>query len=148
MWEISSKFLKTEILDQNSLVAEGYDYERTQLEATPVYTLTPSVNESDYVTTTENRRVYAFMLRLFVERQSGSDEEKTAEDAMRELVDSVLDDLDKNHRLSGMDTKTGYQYLYMEAAPSVWGYAGRESEYRVAEIIIRLHFDIDVNVVT
>lgn len=148
MWEIASKYIKEQILDQNDKVANGYDYEAVQLDASPVYTLTPSVNESDYVTTTENRRVYAFMLRLFVERQSGATEEYTAEAAMRELVDEVLDDLDKNHRLSGMDTKPGYCYLYMEAAPSVWGYAGREAEYRMAEVVIRLHFDIDVNVIS
>lgn len=148
MWDITSKFLKEEVLDANSLIDIAYTYEAADLTGTPAATLTPSFNENEYTTTTENGRVYAFVLRLFAERQSGKENEDEAEQAMRELVDDVLDDLDKNHRMSGMGSKPGYTFLFMEAAPSVWGYAGRENEYRFAEIIIRIHFAIDVNLVT
>ncbi len=148
MWNILSDYIKKNILETNTKIQSVYNYEATQFDGTPTATLTPSGNESDYVTTTENGRVYAFMLRLYVERKSGADDEYNAEAAMRDLSDDVLDDLDKNHRLSGLTAKTGYCFLFMEAAPSIWGYAGAENNFRIAEVIIRVHFDIDVNLIT
>ena len=144
MWDKLTTKLK-DILQANDLITNTYTFEASELSGTPIATLTPSFNENDYTTTTENTRVYAFMLRLYVSRPSGEDEEYQSEMAMKELVDSVLDDLDKNHRLSGLETKTGYTFLFLEATPSIWGYAGRENEYRVAEIIIRSHFAVDIN---
>ena len=144
MWDKLTTKLK-DILQANILISNTYTFEASELSGTPIATLTPSFNENDYTTTTENTRVYAFMLRLYVSRPSGEDEEYQSEMAMKELVDSVLDDLDKNHRLSGLETKTGYTFLFLEATPSIWGYAGRENEYRVAEIIIRSHFAVDIN---
>lgn len=146
MWDKTSKALK-DILDANSLLDNVYNYEASQLDGSPVATLTPSANENDYVTTVENRRVYAFLVRLYVRRDSGKDNEYNTEAAMRELVDDVLDDFDKNHRLSAIESKTGYTYLFMEAAPSTWGYVGRDNEYRVAEINLRIHFDVDVTAI-
>jgi len=147
MWDKLTKKLKS-ILEANDLITNTYTFEASELSGTPIATLTPSSNENDYATTTENTRVYAYMLRLYVDRPSGEDEEYKSEMAMKGLVDSVLDDLDKNHRLSGLGTKTGYTFLLLEATPSVWGYAGRENEYRVAEIIIRSHFAVDINQIT
>jgi len=147
MWDKLTEKLKS-ILETNVLIQNTYTYEASDISGTPVATITPSANESDYTTTTENTRIYAYMLRLYVDRKSGADNEYQSEMAMKELVDSVLDDLDKNHRLSGLSTKTGYTYLFLEASPSVWGYAGRENEYRVAEIIIRSHFSVDINQIT
>lgn len=136
------------ILKANTLLSNSYNFEPAEIDADPVATLTPSSNDNDYATTTENRRTYAFNLRLFKTRFTGENAEARTEAAMRELVDSVLDDLDKNHRLSALETKAGYTYLLMEAAPSQWGYAGKENMYRVAEIIVRVHFAVDVNVIT
>ena len=147
MWDLLSVAIKT-ILEANDLISNTYTYEASDISGTPIATLTPSANESDYATTVENTRVYAFMLRLYVDRKSGEDNEAVAEEAMRELVDSVLDDLDKNHRLNALGTKAGHTFLFLEAAPSLWGYAGRENEYRVAEIIVRSHVCIDVNVIS
>ncbi len=147
MWEILTTAIKT-ILEANTLLQNTYTYEASDLSGTPCATLTPSANENDYHSTTENARVYAFMLRLYVDRPSGEDEEFQSEEAMKDLVDSVLDDLDKNHRLNALGSKTGYTFCFLEATPSIWGYAGRENEYRVAEIIVRSHFIVDVNQIT
>jgi len=144
MWEILTTKLK-DILEANSLIQNTYSYEASDLSGTPVATLTPSANESDYATTTENTRIYAFMLRLYIGRLSGADAEQKSEEAMRQLVDDVLDDFDKSHRLIGLGSKTGYTFLFLEASPSLWGYVGRDNETRVAEIIIRSHFAVDIN---
>lgn len=126
-----------------------YNFEASNIEGSPALTLTPSANESEYSSTTENRRVYAFVVRLYVDRpSSGNAAEQTAEKTMRDLVDTVLDRLDVNHQLSNIAAQSGYSFLFMEATPSRWGYAGRENIMRVAEINVRLHFDVDVTVIS
>lgn len=136
------------LLKANSLLQSCYNYEASKLEGFPALTLTPSSNENEYATTTENRRVYAFVIRLYVERGSDPTGENSCENTMRELVDTVLDDLDKNHSDLVIDSETGYTFLMMRAAPSQWGYAGRENEMRVAEIRVQLHYDIDTTLIT
>lgn len=135
------------LLQSLTKIQNFYNFEATNLEGFPALTLTPSANENAYATSTENRRVYAFVIRLYVERGSGNDAERQAERTLREMVDNVLDRLDKNYGLSGVtiESQTGYTFLFMEAIPSRWGYAGRENQMRVAEINVRLHFDIDIN---
>lgn len=127
-----------------------YNFEATNLEGFPALTLTPSANSNEYSTTTENRRSYAFVIRLWVERGKDANDERQAELTMRDLVDTVLDRLDKNYYLTDvtLETQTGYTFLFMSATPSQWGYAGRENEMRVAEIRFQLHFDIDTSLIT
>lgn len=147
MWEkLSTKLIS--IITANTKLTAVYPAEVSDLSGSPVATLTPSSNDADYDTTTENRRVYAFNLRLYAIRKSGNAEELITESAMRELVDTILNNLDSQHRLTGLDTQAGYTYLLMEAVPTRWGYTGRENGYRVAELTIRVHFHIDVNVVS
>ena len=134
------------ILVANTLIQNVYDFEKADSIGTPFATVTPSANESDYHSTTENARTYAFNIRLFVER-TGKTTPETADTAMRALCDSVLDDLDKNYTLTGTTTKTGYTLLFMRATPSQWGYAGREMEYRVAEIKVQVVVIVDVNAI-
>ena len=131
----------------NTLIQSSYQYEASALDGFPALTLTPSANESDYSTTTENRRVYAFMIRLYVERGSDATAESTCEKTMRKLVDTVLDTIDKNYRTISIDSQTGYTFLFMHAAPSQWGYSGRENQMRVAEIRVRLEFDVDTTMI-
>jgi len=135
------------ILDANTLLQTSYSYERADPTGTPFATITPSANESDYNTTTENKRTYAFLIRLFTER-AGQTQPEDAENAMRTLVDSVLNDLDSNYTLSGMTVPTGYTFHLMRAAPSAWGYTGvGENEYRVAEIKVQCVVSVDVTLI-
>ena len=144
MWAELKAKLKS-ILEANDLIQEVFDWEVGEFTGDPACTLTPSANESDYETTTENRRVYAFMIRLFVDR--GSRKDQDAEQVMIGLVDSVIDDFDKDYTLSGITQPTGYTMLFVEALPASWGYVGRENAYRVAEITVRCHIDVDVNLI-
>ncbi len=147
MWEKLNTKLKA-ILEANTLINKVYDYEASELEGTPTATITASTNVNRYHSTTENRRRYAFDVRLYMDRPTGSTEEDNTETAMRELVDSVINGFDTAHRLSGLETQAGYLFLFMRAVPSRWGYAGRESEYRVAELELEIEFDVDVNVIS
>lgn len=125
-----------------------YDYEASNFEGYPALTLTPANNESAYSTTTENRRVYAFTARIYVQRGSDAATLAESENTMRELVDSVLDAIDKRYSSLSIASQTGYTFLFMHAAPSQWGYAGGANELRVAEVLIKVEFDIDVNLIS
>jgi hypothetical protein len=123
-----------------------YPYERADADGTPFATITPSSNENAYETTSENHRIYAFTARFFVERK-GQSNDAGCETTTRALVDKVLNLVDRNWGLNGVTVPIGYTLLFMEAAPSAWGYVGREMEYRVAEVKIKIHFSIDVNLI-
>lgn len=136
------------LIQATDLVANVYDFEASDLSGTPIATITPSGNESSYDTTIHNRRRYGFMVRLFVERGSGNANEKNAEDAMKELCDKMLNVFDANHQLPDLVSQDGYTFLFMHATPSRWGYAGRENNYRVAEINLIVDFQVDVETVS
>lgn len=147
MWENLVSKIKT-ILQANTLLVSGevYDWEAEEFKGDPAVTITSSANTSDYATTTENERVFALTIRLFVDRTKRGGQE--AERVTREIVSSILDDFDKNYTLAGLTVPTGYAMLYLEAANSNWGYFERECVYRVAEITLRAHFDVDVNLIS
>ena len=91
MIEKLTQYIKS-VLEANALIQAVYPYERANSDGTPFATITVSGNENDYKSTTENSRTYSFLIRLFVER-GGQTEPEDCEATMRELVDTVLDDL-------------------------------------------------------
>lgn len=118
-------------------VAMVFDHEPQIGDVTqdPFAAVIPSGNESDYISTSENRRTYAFLIRLFVERnQRGADQ---AESVLEDLVDTLLDDFDQDFTLGGIA-------LLVRAAPSRWGYVLGDREYRTAEITIQVITDFQV----
>lgn len=138
-----------EILQANDLIQEAYNFEAQKFDGDPVAMVTPSGNESDYSTTNLNERIYAYSLKLFVSRTARQgDSDKEADRVLRNLVDSVLDDIDKDFIFSGLVVPTGYCMINVFAIPSQWGYAGAEDEYRVAEIVVRCRVSVDVTLIT
>lgn len=134
----------TSILRANSLISIVYNFEEGVFTGDPVAVVTPSSHESDYNTTEENVRIYAFVIRLFVRRSKP----RTPEDSdriLRELVSSVIDDFDKDYTFTGIDVPTGYTFINTFAMPSIWGYSGREDEYRVAEVTVRCRVSVDLS---
>jgi len=139
------------ILEANTLIGEVFSFEVEEFKNDPTCTVTPSENSSDYNTTEENVRIYAFNVRLFVNRTvlvSGKDTKYEADRKMRNLVDSVMDDFDKQYYLSGIVNPTGYTFINLFATPSMWGYAGRESEFRFCEIKLQCRVSVDLNAIS
>jgi len=151
MWETLIKKLES-IIDANDFIQETFIFEAEKFEGSPSVTITPSSNSSEYSSLEENERIYAFNIRIYINRTkapSGTDVEYWCDERMREIVDSVLDDLDKSYLLDDVDFSglTGYTFMNLFAIPSVWGYAEREDEFRVAEINVRARVMIDVNTI-
>ena len=146
-----------DILDANSLIQEVFKYEVEQFTGDPAAVIIPSSNESDYNTTQENVRIYAYTVRLFVNRNPKIRTKEKTDEVLMNLVDSVIDDFDKYYTLSatgtdgssipggGIVNETGYTFINVFAVPSLWGYTEREDEYRVAEISVRCRVSVDLS---
>jgi len=145
MWVELNQKIK-EILIANTALADVYDHEAEEMKGDPVALITASGNESDYYTTTENARIYAFNIRLLVDRTARDDHE--AERVLRELVDTVIDDFDKNYTLTGITNQTGKTFMNLEALPSDWGYIEGQVVYRFADITVRCKVLVDVNLIS
>lgn len=153
MWENFKEKIRA-LLAANTLIQQIYDFEAAEFSGDPACTIVPSANESDYRTTTHNRRIYAFTIRLWVKRTDPPRTDAEAEAVLTDLVDTVLDDFDRYYTLgsgspgSALSLPVGYTMIKVEALPAQWGYAERETLYRVAEINIRCHVDVDVTLIT
>lgn len=152
MWQNLKKKLKA-MIAANTNLQEVYDYEVEEFGGDPCATLVPSSNESDYRTTSSNRRVYAFNLTLWVKRGGQYRNDSQAENVLTDLVDQVLDYFDKYYTLGGasagtLTLPTGYTVIMVEATPSQWVYSNRETLYRGAEIKIRVHVDVNVTLIS
>lgn len=140
----------TDILKANTLIQEVYNYEAEQFGGDPVAIVSPSNNESAYSSNQNNHRVYAFNIKLFVVRNSEAVNRKPidADRILRNLIDSIIDDFDKDYTFANLTTPLGYTMINVFAVPSQWGYAGREDEYRVAEILLRCRVAVDVTAIS
>lgn len=136
----------TTLLTETGKFQEIYPYEVEEFKGSPSCTITPSELSGDYQTNESNVRIYAYHVRLYVNRTVNSKVE--ADRIMRNLVDAVLDHLDKNYLMSGIDEPSGYTFINLFAVPSSWGYAGREDEYRAAEITVRCRVAVTLNQIT
>lgn len=150
MWTVLLNKI-VDILEANTLLKEVFSYDVEEFKGDPSCTVTPSENSSDYNTTEENIRIYAFTIRLFVNRTvivSGKDTKTETDRKMRNLVDSVLDDFDRQYSLTGLVCPTGYTFINLFATPSIWGYVGKESEFRACEINLRCRVSVDLSSIT
>ncbi len=132
----------TSILNANTLIQEWYNFEVGELNGDPAAIVVPDDNDASYSTFSSNERNYAFSLKLLVSRSGRT--LKETDKVMRDLVDSVLDDFDKDYYFSGLSTPIGYTMINVFATPSKWGYSGRDDEYRIAEIMLKCRVDVDV----
>ena len=144
MFQLILEKLKA-ILKANTLLSDVYAYEKIETDSDPFAVIVPSANDSSYQTTEENVRTYAFKIMVFVSRKLRS--EQQADEVAMELIDSIMDDIDKDYDFStiGIPQKTGYTFLQIFAVPSAWGYAAPEDEYRVATIECKALVSIDLN---
>ena len=149
MWQNLRKKIVA-ILNANDLIQDVYDYEATEFGADPCATVVASANESDYRTTINNTRIYAFKVQLWVKRAGVNRDDQKAENVLMDLVDTVLDNFDQYYTLgtgspgAALVLPAGYTMIKLEALPSAWVYMDRETLYRGAEITLRVHMDVDV----
>lgn len=114
--------------DADFVYGNVFDYEpEIQLvDKDPFAVVTGSDNESDFANTIENKRLYEFSIKVFVERASRGDQ--NAEILTTSIVDRLIDTFDQSGTLSVNGV------LLVKPSPSAWSYIMADKEYRVAEI--------------
>ncbi len=138
-----------DILNSNKAdnkLQEIYRWEADRFNGSPACTITPSENVSDYNTTETNIRIYAFVIRVYVNIKKH--DASNAERILRESISKILDDFDKDYLFDGLVVPTGYTMVNTFAMPSAWGYAEREDIYRVGEVTLRARVAVNLNQVS
>ena len=145
-WQTIRPQIKT-LLDSISSIQAVSGTPEIQFSGYPAAYVIPSDNEAEYETTTENVRVYAFIVRLFDETKGGT--VGTAMVALEKVVDAVLDAVDKEDLKSSSDRTvavslpTGYTFLNIFAVPGLWAELPDE-QLLMVELTIRVRVSRDV----
>ncbi len=137
------------LLETISTIQEVSGTPMAQFSGYPACYVVPSENESDYETTSENIRTYAFAVRVFYEtRDTGVADALTA---LESLVDTILDTFDKEDlkgsttRIVGKNLTSGYTFLNIFAHPVTWGEILDENLI-MAELVVKIRISIDLTV--
>ena len=121
-----------EVKDEPGLKLSGY----------PGAIIYPSEDESDYETTTENLRIYVFVVDLFYEIQSGG--LANAIDALYDLADDVMDAFDQDQILSGISLPTRYTMIGIEPTSGAWGQVP-DTKLIAKTIKLRIKISVDIS---
>jgi len=117
-------------VDELAKVQKTYGYDPSTIEGIPAVVVSPSDNEADYGSTSQDRLVFVFKLRAYYTIAKETEAE-TAETALEEVVDEILTEFKERNVLGSVCD-------WVEPAPSVWEYETRgEAVYRVAEVTLR-----------
>jgi hypothetical protein len=116
----------------------AYPTDRSTFSGFPAAVVSPSENEADYSSTADDRRVYAFKVRVYYPIKNESDYE-TAESAMEDALDEMLDAFTERGVL-------GSACEWVKPVPSVWVYEERgEAIYRMAELTLKCIKYVPIN---
>lgn len=109
----------------------------------PVVFISPANMDGEFSSTSENSRVYAFLLRIwfplgqdFPNPPQTGDREEYAEDVIATVIDEIINAVDTDFTLSDPDPTV----LYVNASDVEWGYADYEGgEARAAQLSLRVY---------
>lgn len=125
--------LRTAIIDklngaEVTKVAVAYRTDRSELSSFPAAIVTPSDKQADFHSSNQDRRVYAFIVRVYYPFVLGQDE---ADIALEVALDELEEVFNERETL-------GDSCLWVQPVPSSWGYLERDKNYyRVAELVLR-----------
>ena len=111
-------------------IQAAYSTDRSTFSGFPAAVVSPSENEADYSSTADDRRVYAFKIRVYYPIKEEADYE-AAESALEDALDEML---------AAFSTRgvLGSACEWVKPVPSVWQYEERgEAIYRMAELTLR-----------
>lgn len=118
------------INDDLTKIQVAYRSPRSTFSGFPAAVVEPSDNEADYSSTADDKRTYAFKIRVYYPIKDESDYD-TAETALEEALDEMLDAFSARGAL-------GTACEWVKPVPSVWQYEERsEGVYRMAELTLR-----------
>lgn len=145
-WQTLRPQLKT-LLDNTGVFQEVSATPKINFSGYPAAYVAPSDNEGDYDNTTENKRTYAFLMRIFYSSKSIG--VATALTRLEQIVDTVIDAIDNDSqkpaasRVIGVSMPANYVWINTFATPSVYGEVeGQDLIMAEIRIQVRILFDI------
>ena len=126
-------------LDGISVIQEVHDYPTESFGGFPAAVLKSTGNESEFQSTTENKRIYVFTVYLVDEIESGN--VRKSRNVIRGVVDNVMASFDQDQLLNGVDLPNNESMLFVRPALSeIW----EEPQYVVAELEIRVMVQFNI----
>lgn len=144
---MSFKALDTVIKNKLSAITKIVDVKSdpiSDFSGYPAAYVIPSDNESDFETNVENQRRYAFIVRIFYQVGEGDTARADAYNAMKDLIDDVLNNFETDELLSAVILPTNYTMLGIATVPSLWLYL-EEERLLMAELKITARISVDVS---
>lgn len=133
------------LLDSIDSIQEVAATPSLEFNGYPAAYIVPSDSTSDYETTTENERAYAFLIRVFYETKDTGLAAALAR--LEDVVDNVIDKVDDEDKLYtgrtiGLNLPAKYTFLAISAAPSVWGQLPSQNlVFAEIKVTVRISFD-------
>lgn len=133
------------LIDSLTEIHEVSNSPKLDFSGYPGVYVIPSDVTSDYETTIENTRVYAFIVRVFYETKETT--VAIALDNISSAVDAIVDAIDQEDkknagRTIGVSMPADYTYLAVMATPSLWGQLPNENLI-MGEIRVRVLVSFD-----
>lgn len=133
-------------LETISGIQNVYKNPQLQMDGYPGAFVAPSGNESDYDTTQENMRIYAF--KIYVVQEYDQTDYEDAYNIILELVDTIIDQFDKEEAPSATRTlddnlDSKYTLVAVEAVPGIFA-SDRTDKLLACEITIRCKTLVDL----
>jgi len=128
-----------EKLEGISVIKEVHDFPTESFGGFPAAILKSIGNESEFQSTTENKRVYVFTIYLV----DGIEEDnvRQARRVILGVVDTVMTSFDQDQLLSGVDLPDNESMLFVRPALSeIW----EEPQYVVAELNISVMVQFNI----
>lgn len=143
-WQTLRPQIKT-LLDNSDEFQDTSGTPELKFTGYPAAYVVQSDSEADYETTSENVRIFAFIIRMFYSTKVVG--VGTALERLEKIVDAILDDIDQDSykgagsRVIGINMPSGYTWINTYAVPSVFGEVEGEqlvmAEIRVMIKVIR-----------
>ena len=140
-----------DLLDEVTEIQDRHMSPTFQFNGFPGAFIVPSGNESDFLTTNDNQRVYAFKIWIFTEYDQTNKE--TAYTSLVSAVDAVIDKIDKQEnpdqdsRSMANELGAGVTLLAVLATPSRFA-LDEETKLLGAEVSVRCKTTVDLTLLT
>jgi len=126
-------------LEGISVIQEVHDYPTESFGGFPAAVVKSTGNESEFQSTTDNKRIYTFTVYLIDEIES--ENVRQSRRVIRGVVDDVMTSFDQDQLLSGVDLPNNESMLFVRPALSeIW----EEPEYVVAELNISVMVQFNI----
>jgi len=129
-------------LESVSSIQEVQDYPTQEFTGYPVAVVRPASMDADFETTTENKRIYRYIVSLYYEVEEVG--LRKARRAIESCVDDIIETLDEDQQLNGIEDSLSSQETMIICYPTISEISDNE-RYAYAEIELNVVISFSIN---